>query len=941
MCSHFSGFSHDQDQPEGVGHATELDLKDIFAWSDEDILSGSGPEFWLPNPPGTYTLCDALSPQWFVQPSDTCHAGDTVVVNNIVAPCLPCERFIRAGPQSSTYPNDFHFRLDYSGSSESIESQFSRKRTSDHQGQIPDILLTRLLAPCSLPQKHCRDQESENGTCTEHQKKVKRPRKALQLQERLAIIDFWEENQQTPIKEISEKFNVPRTTVYGIINDKDRLKQLATSRACRGLTLERCSMAESRFRILEELLVAWCHDIRSRGFAVNDQKITAQAFEIHRMLSGLVSRPLPHCTFSPGWLQRFKERRNGSMLAIQNSSSTIHREEEPYVGGRWWYPGRMEDVYMCGITSMHSGLLPTGIYDGSHQESEARIQDAPILSVLLCCNATGTKIQSPHVFGRYAHVDGDRPPNTSVEISAGVEDLTTSELMRWLKDFDGRLSRNISLVVDLPTWNLLQRNPEADGELRDPLASLRARLMNITIVKMPQLDTASHPMNCGLVREFKLLYYIYVLGIDLDKKKREVCRQKTTLGQCLKFVRHAWFSVRSSTVKHSFEKIVELVRVQWTPQYRIAVRPGSPGYGMHGYRRSVTIMRDSIVSRVLDTDPQRQPLIRDRANLIDKDLSQELRKALPFVPDTVIQYYLTQEAEIGPSRFLRAKVQEMRHHEDFEGCFGSLSFGHVRRFGTIHLLKPFRVGAPPIPGLSPPNYKHGTKSAPIWDQTMDSDSMSYGVRLKSMSHAIRLESTRCQFTGPESMSDGIRSEPTRCQATDSDSMSVQAKLDSFIVKAAQNRLCQSMDSESMSHGIRSEADLFSSLVEKAKRNAPKMSIRPFPRMHQTMDSKSMSHGIKSEPGLFSSLSEANRIAPKMPIRPFPPMHQTMDSESMSDEIMSEPTRCQATDSESMSYGTRSEPGLFSSWVSKANRNAPEMPMRNPPFLGMPVAHATE
>jgi hypothetical protein len=147
---------------------------------------------------------------------------------------------------------------------------------------------------------------------------------------------------------------------------------------------------------------------------------------------------------------------------------------------------------------------------------------------------------------------------------------------------------------------------------------------------------------------------------------------------------------------------------------------------MHGYRRSVTIMRDSIVSRVLDTDPQRQPLIRDKSNLIDKDLSQELRKALPFAPDTVIQYYLTQEAEIGPSRFLRTKIQEMRHHEDYEGCFGSLSFGHVRRFGTIHLLKRFIVEARPIPGLSPPNYKHGTKSI-------------YGLRIHVMESGFQIE----------------------------------------------------------------------------------------------------------------------------------------------------------------------------------------------------------
>ncbi|KAF9365993.1 hypothetical protein BGX34_007044 [Mortierella sp. NVP85] len=109
--------------------------------------------------------------------------------------------------------------------------------------------------------EHLRDSEKSD---------VQKSTKWLQLQERLAIIKFWKGNQQIPIKEISKKFNVPRTTIYGIIKDKDILKSLTKSQTRRGLTLERYSMAESRFRILEELLIACCLDVGSRGFTITN-----------------------------------------------------------------------------------------------------------------------------------------------------------------------------------------------------------------------------------------------------------------------------------------------------------------------------------------------------------------------------------------------------------------------------------------------------------------------------------------------------------------------------------------------------------------------------------------------------------------------------------------------------------------------------------------------
>jgi hypothetical protein len=56
---------------------------------------------------------------------------------------------------------------------------------------------------------------------------------------------------------------------------------------------------------------------------------------------------------------------------------------------------------------------------------------------------------------------------------------------------------------------------------------------------------------------------------------------------------------------------------------------------------------------------------------IDKDLWRELTSTLPKVPDIVSEYYAMQEADVRPSRFLRAKLQEVQCHGDYRGCFES------------------------------------------------------------------------------------------------------------------------------------------------------------------------------------------------------------------------------------------------------------------------------
>lgn len=198
-----------------------------------------------------------------------------------------------------------------------------------------------------------------------------------------------------------DRSNQPRELVHGVVNSTGSLKNLATDSSYGALTQERCNIAKSHFRILEELLALWCQNLKCRGAAITNKKITAQALEIHRMLSGLLVQPQPGFLFTSGWLKRFKERHCSSPAATQ--TSTVHRDESWLSLDEYFksFEGDEEDIFTCGITSMYLNALPAGVIGSSQHGSPKRIAGDPSASVLLCCNANGSCKLDPQVLGMY------------------------------------------------------------------------------------------------------------------------------------------------------------------------------------------------------------------------------------------------------------------------------------------------------------------------------------------------------------------------------------------------------------------------------------------------------------------------------------------------------------------------------------------------------------
>ncbi|KAF9984006.1 Tigger transposable element-derived protein 6 [Modicella reniformis] len=434
-----------------------------------------------------------------------------------------------------------------------------------------------------------------------------RTRRPVQIEEKFKIIAFWEEHRNMSMADISKEFKMPRTTVHGIIKKRDTLLM---GQPAVGLNPKRYRRDESRFRILEELL------------------LTTQAFEIHRMLSGLVKKTLPSCTFSSGWRSRFKKRRNISLESARDPHCPVDQDEWRSSVKKHLSRFESKDVYTCGVTSMYLDMLPPQVFGGPCQGPSADGTGTLNASILLCCNASGTVMTQPHVLVRCSHEDFQAWSNEtrfSVVNNVCMKTMTASTFGDWLDSFD-KLGRPILMLLDQTTWDILQIN---SGDLREPNRrdsvppmGSETSFPNITFVRPRSKAKALAPLAIGLVKEFKHNYFRYYLE---ERMKDRTNTWKPNANGYMDMINRAWEGIQKSTVHRCLEEVT-----------------------------------------------------RDRDDCDDAALKEAVMKAYPKAPDYVQQYYLTQDDDIGPSIHLRTTLGKMQYSEDYKSCFGPYNPGQPR-----------------------------------------------------------------------------------------------------------------------------------------------------------------------------------------------------------------------------------------------------------------------
>ncbi|KAF9110921.1 hypothetical protein BGX27_005703 [Mortierella sp. AM989] len=444
----------------------------------------------------------------------------------------------------------------------------------------------------------------------------KRSRKALSLQEKAEILDFIRHAPSVSVQELSKQFKIPRSTIYGIIDNRQGIIEHAKRQP--GMSRK----VENRFRILEEILIYWGRALESRGMVVTNRKLCAQAFETHRMLSSLLSEPLPQCLFTTGWLKGFKQRQASIFGSVPSVTVPVQVHQIKGIldslGGF-----SNDDIYTCGITSMFLDMLPTSTYKDDMRQMLNDVE-------FRACEKSA--------------------------VSPGPHDFTSDNVRPWLTGFDRDIAHKVALLVDEDIWGLFNLEKGSTKLLQ-----------YVDVICVPNCLASALPMTTRIISNFKLRYYTTLLTNSqrqlqyaetlrkalpshLPVKERAMVKRSQvgavspldTITSKLRIISDAWKECSANLIANDFER----------------------------FRKAV----DQFVNgNMLET---KAPM--EETNLPEAALKKILVRAYPGLPSTVMQYYLTQRKEIGPCGFLRSRILQMKDNDDFKHCFGDkLNFGIV------------------------------------------------------------------------------------------------------------------------------------------------------------------------------------------------------------------------------------------------------------------------
>ncbi|KAG0017872.1 LYR motif-containing protein 2 [Entomortierella chlamydospora] len=429
----------------------------------------------------------------------------------------------------------------------------------------------------------------------------KRKRTAISLQDKGKVLNYVDQNPDATIIEIADRFQMCRTTIYGIMNSRSRILERlngVTNLPQASLVHDSYRVSESRFLILEELLAIWLKDLKQQWIQVSDNKIMTQARELYRMLSDRPQVPMDPCRFTSGWLKGFQKRKNinprGTRKKIGSESLSV--EGENHFASLRVRRYKKCDIYSCETTSMHLNFVAPNFLQEKSQDKATVRQGEPL---------------ALKAIGYHEMVD-----------DAEAEDLKKGTLIRWLMEFDRTLVHPILLFVDEAIWRLLSFDGEDSGSY----------LRLIDVIKVPGRHAGSSPMGAGIAKEFKSSYYWHLIsalnhraeslgGVENNSKKLD------TLEEHLGLILTAWDKIHSRDIKRLFQKFLE---------------PIGPA-------------ADDIASRSQSI----------QSFYYSTMLPGHIKDSFPEMSNAVIQYFANLDKDTGPSSFMRSKIQQISRHPDF------------------------------------------------------------------------------------------------------------------------------------------------------------------------------------------------------------------------------------------------------------------------------------
>lgn len=143
-------------------------------------------------------------------------------------------------------------------------------------------------------------------------------RKHLSLQEKRVIIEEWQKNEGKSKVELAKQFNLPESTLKGIIASRESILQ--ASEKCGASSSKRQKVLNNKTEAFENSLIQWFHEARAANIPISGAALKEKALQL-ALVCGM-----ENFKASCGWLYRFKERHGLSHKSICGESAAVNQE---------------------------------------------------------------------------------------------------------------------------------------------------------------------------------------------------------------------------------------------------------------------------------------------------------------------------------------------------------------------------------------------------------------------------------------------------------------------------------------------------------------------------------------------------------------------------------------------------------------------------------------
>ncbi|XP_069780147.1 jerky protein homolog [Narcine bancroftii] len=387
----------------------------------------------------------------------------------------------------------------------------------------------------------------------------RRKRVVLTLKQKMEICKRLEKGERRTV--LMEEFNVGSSTIYEIKAQSQKIKQFYMKSDTEESVERRHTLHRSRLDLLDQALFEWFSLKRSEGGCISGPMLQEKGKEFYEKMNIDA-----HCSFSSGWLSRFKIRHGIRTLGLSSEQKSVDHEAA--------------DKF-CGVFSelvAENGLTPDQIYNaaetglmwkclpnttlGSTDEKVARAlkQNKERITVLVCANASGSHRVKLTVVGKYAKPRCFKGiTHLPVRYQSQTNALMDADIFtRWFHN----------IFVPSVKGNLRKKGMSENSDVILLLDHSRAhppaeklRNGNIFVCYLPpNVTSLIQPMNQGVIQNVKILYrrdFMWRMtnfdGTILEFQK------KYSLKDAIYNVSCAWNSVKSETLRRCWQKLWPII----------------------------------------------------------------------------------------------------------------------------------------------------------------------------------------------------------------------------------------------------------------------------------------------------------------------------------------------------------------------------------------------